>query len=82
MILVRNVGLETYSFWSHNLEPGDAASEARDLRQRGIEALTLDQAESHDVVDPELCGECQKLLDRYLAERRGRQPPQDESFEG
>lgn len=82
MVLIRNVGLETYSFWSHNLEPGDAASEAQELRQRKIEVLTLGQAESHDVVDPELCGECQKALDQYLAERQGRQPQQDESFEG
>ena len=82
MVLIQTRDQESYTFWSHNLEQGDAAREAQELRQRKIEVLTLDQAESHEVVDPELCGECQTQLDQYLAKQEELPSQRDESFEG
>ncbi len=83
MVLIQNECEGSYSFWSHNLDQEDATRESQELQGRKVSVLTLDQAGLHEVEDAEMCGECQRELDRFLAQSQGgfhAQTP--DSFEG
>ncbi|MGH7256703.1 MAG: hypothetical protein ACREI3_13110 [Nitrospirales bacterium] len=85
MILIQNACEGSYAIWSHNLSPEQAAKEAQELQARQISAQVVDQGNPHEVEEAEICGECQKEMNRYLARQQSsfaRRMDPLEGFEG